>query len=280
MTPRRLAICVDDFGSAPGIADAVEALAAQGRVQAVSCLVTGAGWKHDAPRLAPLAPRVEAGLHLDLTEGTPLSSTLARAWPERPPLQGLLVRAHLHALPLAALRDEITAQLDAFMRVTGAPPRFIDGHQHVHALPGVRELVLEAIERLAPRPAVRNTGRVLGPHHAFKRAVIARSGGRALHGELVRRGLKHNPALTGVYDFGTVDYGELVRDWLGNVPLEGALLFCHPGAATGLDAADPIAPARPRELAYLAGDAFARDLEAAGVTLGPVWQVSGMTTSG
>ena len=50
--------------------------------------------------------------------------------------------------------------------------------------------------------------------------------------------------------------------------------------AAGLDAADPIASSRPRELAYLAGDAFARDLNAAGVTLGPVWQVSGTTTSG
>ena len=80
----------------------------------------------------------------------------------------------------------------------------------------------------------------------------------------------------------TVDlaYGALVRDWLRDVPPEGALLFCHPGEAEGLDAADPIAPARPRELAYLAGDAFARDLEAAAVTLGPVWQVSGTTTSG
>ena len=280
MMQRRLAVCVDDYGSAPGIASAVETLAAQGRVQAVSCLVTGPGWKRDAPRLARLAPHVEAGLHLDLTEGGPVSPALARAWPERPRLAQLLVRAHLRSVPLAALRDEIAAQLDAFMALMGAPPRFVDGHQHVHHLPGVRELVLEAIERVRPRPAVRNTGRVLGPHHGFKRAVIALSGGRALRAELARRGFAHNAALTGVYDFAATDYGALVRDWLDDVPAVGALLFCHPGDAAGLDAADPLVSARPRELGYLAGGAFARDLEAAGVALGPVWQVSGTTTSG
>jgi predicted glycoside hydrolase/deacetylase ChbG (UPF0249 family) len=279
-TSRHLAICVDDFGSAPGIAAAVESLARRGRVQAVSCLVTAGGWRRDAPRLASLGPRVEAGLHFDLTEGPPLSQDLARAWPSSPSLPRLLALAHLGKLPLAALRAEVVAQLDAFVAAIGAAPRFVDGHQHVHHLPGVREPLLEAIESLQPRPAVRDTGRILGPGHAFKRAVIAGTGGRHLHAELERRGLAHNAALTGVYDFIDHDYGKLMRGWLGAVPAEGALLFCHPAAAAGLDAADSIGGARPRELAYLLGDEFGCDLEAAGVTLGAVWQVSGTTTRG
>ena len=283
---RRLGVCVDDYGSAPGIADAVADLAARGRVQAVSCLVGAPGWKRDAPRLADLGPGVEVGLHLDLSEGRPLSAALARVWPELPQLPRLIAAAHLRALPLDALRDEIAAQLDAYAAATGTAPRFIDGHQHVHHLPGLRDVVLAAVERLEPRPAVRNTGHVLGPGHAFKRSVIARTGGRRLEAELVRRGLAHNAALTGVYDFDVADYGALVRGWLRAVPAEGALLFCHPAEAAGIAAGDAIGAARPRELAYLASDAFARDLAAAGVELGAVWRVagtapvSGTTTTG
>src|SRR6185295_12549564 len=120
LSARRLSVCVDDYGIAPGIAAAVEALAAQGRLQAVSCLVTAPGWERDASRLAVLGPGVEAGLHLDLTEGRPLSPALARAWPVRPSLPQLLVRAHLHVLPLDALREEIDAQLDAFTAAAGS----------------------------------------------------------------------------------------------------------------------------------------------------------------
>ena len=276
---RRLAICVDDYGSAPGIAAAVESLVRRGRVQAVSCLVTAAGWPRDARRLAGLGAGVEAGLHLDLTEGPARTEALARAWPRPPSLPRLLAWAHLRRLPLAALRAEVAAQLDAFIAATDAPPRFVDGHQHVHHLPGVRDLVLEAIEGLQPRPAVRNTGRILGPGHAFKRAVIGASGGQDLRVELERRGLAHNAALTGVYGFDD-DYGKLVRGWLGSVPGDGALLFCHPAAASGVAPGDPLGAARPRELAYLLGDDFGCDLEAAGVTLGSVWRVSETTKRG
>ena len=62
------------------------------------------------------------------------------------------------------------------------------------------------------------------------------------------------------------------RGWLARVPAEGALLFCHPGEAAPGDAPDVIGAARQRELAYLAGDGFARDLAEAGVVLASVWR--------
>jgi hypothetical protein len=84
----------------------------------------------------------------------------------------------------------------------------------------------------------------------------------------------HNTVLLGCYDFVDPDYRGLMRAWLAQVPAEGALLFCHPGAegAEGADTAvDPIARARPREAAYLGSDAFGADLQEAGVRLGPAW---------
>jgi hypothetical protein len=139
----------------------------------------------------------------------------------------------------------------------------------VHHLPLLRQVVLDGIAPLGPRPAVRSTARLLGPGFAFKRFVIEHTGGRALKRELARGGLRHNAALLGAYDFVTTDYRGLMRQWLAEVPREGGLLFCHP--AEEADAGDAIGDARLREFAYLESEAFAADLAEAKVTLGAAW---------
>ena len=269
---RLLALCADDYGAGRGIDDAIVELAAAGRLSAVSCLANGEHWSGDAPALRGVAGRVDIGLHFNLSEGRPLSAELARAWASLPALPRLIALAHLGALPLQAIRAELACQLEVFTAAAGMAPRFVDGHQHVHHLPGVRGIVLEAVERMRPMPAVRNTGRVLGPGWRIKRLLIGATGGRALLHQLARRGIAHNPALSGVYDFEATDYRALMQRWLAAIPAEGALLFCHPGAGSTAADVDPIAAARVREWNYLRSAGFTDDLAAADVTLGPVWR--------
>lgn len=259
--PRRLAVCADDYGLGPAVDRGILALAAQGRITALSCLVTAPRWAV-AGRALQDCPAA-TGLHFNLTEGEPLSPALRRQWPRFPSLGALLAQAVLGRLP-AALADEFQAQLQRFVAVTGSAPAFVDGHQHVHALPGVRPLALAAAQSLGL--PLRNTGRVLGPGFAFKRRVIEACGGRALAAEMRSRGLATAPALVGVYGFDPhADYRGLARGWLATAP-DGALLFCHP-ALGDADAGDVIAAARAREMAYLAGSAFADDLAELGITL-------------
>lgn len=272
---RRLAMCADDFGSTLAHSEAIAALAGRGRLVAVSCLTNGPHWRTAAPLLRPLGAHVERGLHFNLTEGTPLSPDLAKVWPRLPALAQLIARAHLGAVPRAALRAEFSAQLDAFATATGATPRFVDGHQHVHHLPRIRTIVLDALARYPAQVAVRNTGHVLGPGFDVKRELIERTGGRALARLLRERGIAHNATLTGVYDFKRTDYRALMQGWLAEVPDGGALLFCHPGSSNGGAPADPIAAARAREAAYLGSPEFEADLRAADITLAPVWRVGG-----
>lgn len=269
--PRVLTLCADDFGLATGISMGIAQLARARRLNAVSCIVTTECWPTDVIMLRSLADEVELGLHFNLTDGVPLSRSLARLWPRLPSARRLLALAHLRLLPLAALRAEFHAQIAAFIDATGRAPRFVDGHEHVHHLPGLRDIVLDATEHLQPLPAMRSTARVLGPAHDVRRWLIERSGGRGLGRELRARHLPHNAALLGVYDFRQPDYGALMRRWLALLPPQGGLLFCHPGEPSSLGSADPIAEARERELDYLDSDAFLRDLTAAGVVLGPVW---------
>lgn len=269
---RTLAVCADDFGMAPGISAGIVRLARAQRLNAVACVTNSPHWEASAPLLAGLPASVDAGLHINLTEGRPLSPRLAKIWPRLPSLPLLAARAHLGWLPRAELRSEVHAQLAAFRAATGVAPKFIDGHQHVHHLPGLRGIILDMVEHVQPLPALRNTGRVLGPGAGLRRWLIEHGGGRALARELAQRVMLHNPVLLGAHDFADPDYRALMQGWLAALPRGGALLFCHPGQAAAGDPPDRIAAARAREFAYLGSDAFVQDLAAAGVTLGRVWQ--------
>jgi len=266
--PRVLAICADDIGLVAGAADTATALGAAGRLTAASCVTTGALWPSEAKRIAG----VELGLHFNLTEGTPLSPDLAAHWPVLPGLARLLMLAHLRRLPKAAIAAEWQAQVHAFCDAIGREPDFVDGHQHVHHLPGVRDVVVSGVSAWKRVPAMRNTGHVVGPGAGFKGRVIETSGGRALERELVARGLRHNRVLLGAYDFESA-YAPLVAAWLAAAPAEGGLMFCHPcrAAPTGASTGDAIAVARVREAAWLAGQGFAEQLAAANVTPGSAW---------
>lgn len=280
---RVLALCADDYGQSDAVCAGVLRLARRARLTEVSCMVNGRAWPTQAQALATLPGLAQgtlrAGLHFNLTEGRPLSGALAALWPQLPPLPQLMALAHLRRLPMAALRAELQAQFEAFEQATGRAADHLDGHQHVHHLPGVRALVLaQAASRASLR--VRDTGQVRGSGHALKRWLIEATGGRRLRAALRQQRRQANTQLLGVYDFRGTAYRALMQQWLAALPERGALIFCHPGeaapAAVGAPGAtatgspaDPIAAARVLELAYLDSDDFMQDLGDAGVTLGP-----------
>ena len=268
---RPLLLCADDFGLSTGISAAIARLVRQGRIGAFGCITNMPHWADAAPTVRSLRSQALAGLHFNLTEGSPLSPRLARLWPEFPALPRLILLAHARALPLAALADELDAQLANFASGAGSAPDFIDGHQHVHHLPGVREQVLARVAHSGM--ALRSTGRVVGPGDAVKRALIEHTGGRALARAARARGLRHNSVLLGAYDFIDPDYRSRMQGWLASVPAAGALLFCHPGfdGVRGQGRPDPIAAARLREADYLGSADFLVDLAEAKVSLSNTW---------
>ena len=269
---RELALCADDFGWTPAVNLAVLQLAACGRLSGVSCLVNGPAWRAGAAELAALQRQRGAalgvGLHLNLTEGSPLSAELGAVWPRLPALPRLIALAHLRRLPLAALRAELHAQLAVFEQSTGSLPSHLDGHQHVHHLPGVRALVLEALASRAG-VQVRDTGCVRGPGQAWKRRLIEATGGRANSRLLRVHGLQANTQLLGVHGFSGAGYRLCMQRWLALLPARGGLVFCHPGLLPSVHEAahDVIAHARAYEWSYLRSTAFADDLQQAGVQL-------------
>jgi predicted glycoside hydrolase/deacetylase ChbG (UPF0249 family) len=253
---------VDDFGMHDGVDAAVVGLAALSRLSAFGCLVDGPSFAPAAAQARRLqASGVAVGLHLDFTEGYASASMSLRA---------LIVRAYLRRLSAAHLRREVNRQLDAFEDALGAPPDFVDGHQHVHQLPQVRDALLAALLARYPGrlPWLRSTRRPARlVDDRFKAGVIERLGHAALAERARAEGFAMNEHLLGVYDFVEPPggYEALARRWLA-ASVDGDLWMCHPSAPT--TAPDSLLPARLREYRWLTSRGFEQALIDSGVTLG------------
>lgn len=267
--PRRIAVCIDDFGLHDGVNGAALALADTGRLSAISCMVGAPRWRPSAAQLNRL-PRgqVDLGLHLDLTEYPLLASS-------RRPLPVLIGLAAASLLDRTALREEIDAQLDAFEQGLGRGPDHVDGHQHVHQFAGIRDVLLQALEARYPthRPWLRRTRRPAAlPPAGIKPWVIERLGCEALSASARAGGFGQNGHLLGVYDFqGDAErYRGLLAQWLGAAQ-DGDVLMCH--ASLPADAPDAILAARRNEYQVLAGAPFADLLAREGVEVAPLSRI-------
>jgi hypothetical protein len=268
----RIALCLDDLGLHAGVNAAAAALASMGRLKAVSCMVGAAHWNGAGEALAACgAAGADIGLHLDLTE-----APLRRS---RQALPMLILRSHAHGLAPGALREEIDAQLDAFEAVLGRPPDHVDGHQHVHQLPQVRDALVEVLRRRYrgsglwlrstrhPANLVRPAGQPLAA--ALKPRVIEALGATGLARLAALHGLRQNARLLGVYDFsgGMAAYRAWLQAWL-LAARDGDLLMCH--AAMEPVEADPIGTARYEEWRLFGAPEFDEMLVRAGIELQPV----------
>ena len=152
-------LCADDYGMSAGVSEGILELAALKRLSATSAIVTLDRWPEDARRLLAIRDRIAIGLHINLTLGAPLGPMPTLAPDGRlPTLSSLLVRALAGRVDREEIAAEVTRQLARFEKELGFAADHIDGHQHVHALPGIRDGVLAALGArfTGRRPLVRS----------------------------------------------------------------------------------------------------------------------------
>jgi predicted glycoside hydrolase/deacetylase ChbG (UPF0249 family) len=184
----------------------------------------------------------------------------------------MLMRGTLRLLSRDRIAIEIATQLKAFVTAFGRAPDFIDGHQHVHLFPQVREPLLEMVKDIAPRAFVRQCGRApqVRRRLADKKALLLDMLSREFQRHATALGIRTNPAFAGAYDFTRSDEQDFARRFPGF--LQGlpphSVVMCHPGFVDAeLERLDPLTTQREREYAYLAGDAFPDILRRNGVVL-------------
>ena len=156
--PRLLIINADDFGLTRAVNQGIVEAHEAGCVTSTSLLVNLPGFDDALARLRA-APRLGVGLHLNLTAGSPVAGAAAvptlcdRRTGRFHSLPRLAARAFSGRIASRDVVTECTAQI-ARLRDAGIAITHVDGHRHVHLLPGVWKPVT-ATARRAGIPVVR-----------------------------------------------------------------------------------------------------------------------------
>ncbi len=195
---RNVIFTADDFGLSPEVNAAIERAHREGVLTAAS-LMMGERAVAEAVAIARRNPRLAVGLHLTLTDGTPVLPperipALTRGGRFRDDMAGLGLTLAVSRAARMQLRAEVAAQVAAF-RATGLACDHINAHKHFHLHPAIAAIAFRAAaeagipavripcEPAAPVRAADPEGptppRALAPFTALLRRLAARHGLKA-----------------------------------------------------------------------------------------------------
>lgn len=149
-TQRRVVFNADDLGESTKKNAGVLAAARAGIVREASLLVTGNAVEDALQSLRESGLPLGIGLHFSLTLGRALAgpiSGLTKSDGRFASLPQVLLHALSRSLDPAAIERELRAQVER-LRALGFTPTHLNGHHHVHVLPGIRDAVLAVLKDL------------------------------------------------------------------------------------------------------------------------------------
>ncbi len=245
---KNLIVSADDLGWTDGVNRGIVEAFRNGIVTSTSLLANGAAFAGGV-QAARSAPGLGVGVHLNLSDGPPVADreTVASLLNVDGEFAGgpesLLLRRVRRGLLLAEVENEWNAQIQK-VRDAGIAPTHLDGHKHVHMLPGLFELAL----RLAKR---HNIGAIRVSLEASSLRAALASGARQNVGMVMKQGVqarglkllardaREQAARTGIstadYFCGIAQTGELTREGVEQfvkcLPDGTTELMCHPGYA-------------------------------------------------
>jgi predicted glycoside hydrolase/deacetylase ChbG (UPF0249 family) len=270
--------CADDYALNASISQAILHLIEHDRLQATSCMTQAPNWSVHGNKLREvhsIKPQTHIGLHFNLTHDFGDGMLFL-------PLGQLMQKAWLRTLSRSQVERTLIYQWQRFIDVMGRAPDFVDGHQHIHQFPIIRQVLIDFLVAQNFTGWIRSlSDTVITPNFWFKSKMLQFLGARALSqlSQIVQ--IQQNRQFAGIYDFSnTTPYPALVQYWLDQakaypqqqIPTHSLLMnhslliMCHPAVDLS-DQSDSIALARIREYQYLSSDQFLRDCADRHITL-------------
>lgn len=253
---KRLIVTADDVGLDPGMTAAAIDAHRNGIVTACSIVANGAAFDDAVARLREV-PSLEVGAHLALVEECALSTG------ERMPAnyRAFLTRMLAGRIGTRWIERELRMQIERLVGA-GLPLRFLNGHQHLHALPSVFAVVTRLAREFGiPYVRVPIERRV---HGTSMRAHSVRGLGILAHLAAGRhRPARRNTWTIGIADAGHLDTPALIR-LLDDVEATTELVT-HPGI--DVRGYGHWSYAWERETAALCDPAVRRAIDARGIEL-------------
>ncbi|MGE3919409.1 MAG: ChbG/HpnK family deacetylase [Gammaproteobacteria bacterium] len=246
----KIILCADDYAHNEEVTDGILQLLTSKRLTAVSCLSTTKHWPEHAKSITTHHQQADIGLHFNLTEGSSLTGITFKS------LKKLLINAFSKTIVTKKVINELNAQLDQFIYYTGISPDFIDGHQHVHHFPMVRDALLSVYKKrfVQKKPYIRITTN----YSSIKSCIISLTGAKKLKKMAKVFEIPHNTSFAGVYNFNhSKNYHQLFLKFLSQSQ-SGGIIMCHPGL-TSNNVSDPLIESRYHEFNYLISNKFSED---------------------
>ena len=267
-------LCADDYGMTEAVSRGLLETAAAGRISAASAMASLPDFRRAARDWQAARPPVDLGLHVTLTVGAPLGP-MPRVAPggEFPGLGALVAAALSRRLPRAEIEAEIGRQIDAFCDAMGAAPTHVDGHQHVHVLPGVRAALFAALQErnlahLPLRDSSDAPGRIARRRANAPKAMKVNALAAGFRPAAHRAGHALNQGFAGYSAFSPDRYDAAQFASYLVAPGPRHLVMCHPGRVDdALRRLDPVTEARERERAFFLSQEFADLLAQRGARL-------------
>ena len=266
--PTGFALVADDFALSPAVSRGILALLEAGRLSGAGAMTNRPFWKESARDFIACGGRADLGLHLNLTAGEPLGAMPRLAPSGTLPSAQTLLQKGLDRQASREIEAEIRRQIEAFAEHAGRLPDYVDGHQHVHVLPGVRRALFHALEHFwpkshsGPRPWLRDPadtpGRIVARGVAAQKALTVAALSLGFRQLARRHGFATNHGFAGFSAFDPArDYGGDFSTYTA-VPGDAHLVMCHPGFVDdALRAVDSVLDTRPLELEFLLSSRFA-----------------------
>ncbi len=245
---KNLIVNADDLGWTDGVNRGILEAFHHGIVTSTSLLANGAAFAA-AVEAARSTPGLGVGVHLNLSDGPPVAEreTVTSLLNDDGEFAGgpesLLLRRARRGLVLAEVENEWDAQIQK-VRDAGIAPTHVDGHKHVHMLPGLFEIALKLAKRHdigAIRVSLEASSlrAALASGSKQNAGVVMKQGVQARGLKLLARDAREQAERAGIstadYFCGIAQTGELTREgveqFVKSLPDGTTELMCHPGYA-------------------------------------------------
>lgn len=253
---KMICYCADDYALNGQISHAVRTLLQNDVIHATSCMTQSPIWNEQSNELLKLKTEIthtfEIGLHLNFTHAFNSDKILYYS------LSELIIKSWTKRLNKKAIRDSIEQQWKLFVDAMGSQPDFIDGHQHIHQFPVIRNILFEFLKEQNFHGWIRNLNQIIPARkYQFKSKILKQLGAQTTYQLGQKNHIPSNPYFAGIYDFNHDHYASLSHEWMKAAP-NGTLIMCHPASALSKEF-DEISNARLNEYQYLNSAQFLQD---------------------
>jgi len=243
---KQLIVNADDFGLTESVNRGILDAHRDGIVTSATLMSNGIAFD-SAAASSKRFYRLGIGVHLNLTEGTPVAdASQIRTLVDRGG-RLYMAPARLWAgiasgrVSQSDIEFELRAQINKVIRA-GVRPTHFDGHKHIHVLPAISEIVIRLAREFGV-PAVRcpmeENADASGPVRRFGHSAISKikqylvsravsSAARNFRRKLEQTGLLSPARFYGISDTGFLNASAIGRI-LANLPQGASELMCHPG---------------------------------------------------